>query len=143
MLPLNNTDGFIKIYEMVSGGQGNIVNPSGGWEYVKGITLSDTPVAPIVHQIGEQFQRSEWLGAKSSLEISRFHVGGDEFSFANDHSKSYLIKLLFYDSLIGTPESSAQVVQLAYCKSMDRTLATGKEANIVSRKWLMAQHHKQ
>lgn len=139
--PLNNTDGFVEIYEMSAGGQGNIVNPSGGWEYVQGISLSEAPVAPITDRVGATYQRSEWLGAKTSLEISRFHVGGDEYSFANDHSKDYLIKLLFYDSLAGVPEGSAQIIQLAYCRSMDRALSTGKQANIVSRKWFVGEQN--
>lgn len=138
-LPFNATDGFIKIYEMSAGGQGNIVTPSLGWEYVQGITLTETPVSGVAEQIGATYQRAEWLGAKTTLDISRYHVGGDEFSFANDHSKNYIIKLLYYESLRGVPESSAQTIQLAYCKSMDRTIATGKDVNIVSRKWFVGQ----
>lgn len=136
-LPLNNTDGFVKIYEMSAGGQGNIVTPSNGWEYVQGISLTETPISGTVEQVGATYQRAEWLGAKTVLDISRYHVGGDEFSFANDHSKDYLIKLLYYDSLKGIKEGSAHVIEMAYCRTMDRTIATGKDVNVVARKWFV------
>ena len=138
-LPLNNVDGFIKIYEMSGGGQGNLLTPSLGWEYVQGISLTETPVMPIAEQSGATYQRAEWLGAKTVLEVSRYHVGGTEFSFANHHSKDYLIKLLYYDSLIGVPEGNAHTIQLEYCRSMDRVIATGKDVNVVTRKWFVGE----
>ena len=131
---LNKDDGFIKVYEMLSGGKGDIVNPSLGWQYIQNISLGDNRSASRHPRLGSTTSRIETKGSDITLTVGRWHVGGDEFKFANENEE-YIIDLLFYDFLSGVPESSAHIIQLAYCKRIGRDFATDPKANMVSRKW--------
>ena len=133
-LPLNKDDGFIKVYEMYGGGKGDIVNPSKGWQYIQNISIADSKSTSRHPRLGSTVSRIVTKGSDVTLTVGRWHVGGDEFKFANENIE-YIIDLLFYDFLGGVPESSAHTIQLAYCKRIGRDFATDVKANIVTRKW--------
>lgn len=133
-LPLNKDDGFIKVYEMYGGGKGDIVNPSKGWQYIQNISIGDSKSTSRHPRLGSTVSRIVTKGSDMTLTVGRWHVGGDEFKFANNNEE-YIIDLLFYDFLSGVPETSAHTIQLAYCKRIGRDFATGAKANLVTRKW--------
>ncbi|GEM_PF-3193879 len=132
-------DGYVRIYEMTAGGKGNELTPSKGWTFVQGITLTENERVLVKDRLGATRNRLVSLGSTMNLSVERWHAGGDEFGFANDRTKEYIIELLFYDRLEGDTEpslpSDPRFVQLAYCKPNSRSLATGRPANNVSRSW--------
>ena len=131
---LNRDDGFIKVYEMLSGGKGNLINPSLGWQYVQNISIGDAQSVSRHPRLGSTSQRIVTKGSDTTLTIGRWHVGGDEFKFANEN-KEYIIDLLFYDFLTGETETTAHTIQLAYCKPIGRDFVSDMKANMVTRKW--------
>lgn len=119
---------------MYGGGKGDIVNPSKGWQYIQNISLGDSKSTSRHPRLGSTVSRIVTKGSDITLTVGRWHVGGDEFKFANENAE-YIIDLLFYDYLTGTPESAAHTIQLAYCKRIGRDFATDPKANMVTRKW--------
>ena len=131
---LNKDDGFIKVYEMLSGAKGNLINPSLGWQYIQNISIGDPQSVSRHPRLGSKISRIVTRGSDTTLTIGRWHVGGDEFKFANANEE-YIIDLLFYDFRKGETETTAHTIQLAYCKRIGRDFASDMKANMVTRKW--------
>jgi len=134
-------DGYIKLYSMSGSAVGSELTPSAGWIFVEDIRLSVRVENVKSHKIGATSRRTTAIAEDIVLSIGRIHTGGsyEAFDLADDPNLNYAIEVLYYDTAEGETESSAYVKGLKFCKTIERTLATGRPANTVNRQWTVEE----